>query len=166
MGFGFAITGSKKTDKEEMIDSRCIVKFRPGDDWNGQYGFDWFREGDYGELMKGTTPKGSTVNAYNNNWEAITIKSKSDYKADNIVGKYGDVEVFTFNDNDGVINKKTEFRLKTGVHNILNHSEIDAHNNRVYYFFDKRSGSEDEYDAYGENNRYLYYNNQRKTEKY
>lgn len=30
----------------EEIDPRCVVKFRPSDDWEGQYGFDWFREGD------------------------------------------------------------------------------------------------------------------------
>ena len=35
----------------EEIDPRCIVKFRPADDWEGEYGFDWFREGDYGELL-------------------------------------------------------------------------------------------------------------------
>lgn len=25
----------------------CVVNFRPADKWNGEYGFDWMREGDY-----------------------------------------------------------------------------------------------------------------------
>lgn len=65
-----ATTGSKSTDKEEMIDPRCIVKFRPADDWTGDYGFDWFREGDYGENPSMGNPK------------------FSHYVNDSLVGKY------------------------------------------------------------------------------
>lgn len=45
------LTGDKATNvkKEEKIDPRCVVKFRPADGWKGEYGFDWFREGDHGE---------------------------------------------------------------------------------------------------------------------
>ena len=45
------LTGDKATNvkKEEEIDPRCVVKFRPADGWKGEYGFDWFREGDHGE---------------------------------------------------------------------------------------------------------------------
>lgn len=70
MGFGFATTDSKNTDKGEMIDPRCIVKFRPADDWKGEYGFDWFREGDYGEKDKNTG------------------RISSHYKNSGLIGKY------------------------------------------------------------------------------
>jgi len=65
-----ATTGSKKVNDYKDVDSRCVVKFRPGDDWEGQYGFDWFREGDYGEKDK------------NNG------RTASHYKNDNLIGKY------------------------------------------------------------------------------
>lgn len=38
----------------KFIDSRCIVDFRPDDDWKGEYGFDWFRRGDAVENINGT----------------------------------------------------------------------------------------------------------------
>lgn len=37
---------SDNTSGSKYIDSRCIVEFRPADDWQGQYGFDWFRRGE------------------------------------------------------------------------------------------------------------------------
>lgn len=37
---------SDNTPGSKYIDSRCIVEFRPADDWQGQYGFDWFRRGE------------------------------------------------------------------------------------------------------------------------
>ena len=40
-------TDASGIQSEEMIDPRCIVKFRPVEGWKGEYGFDWFREGDY-----------------------------------------------------------------------------------------------------------------------
>lgn len=57
----------RRVDRAEEIDARCIVKFRPNDDWIGEYGFDWFREGDHKEFPNYI----------------------SDYKQDNLVGKYG-----------------------------------------------------------------------------
>lgn len=64
-----AITGTDATgvQNEEVIDPRCIVKFRPGDDWVGQYGFDWFRDGDYGEKVHTGTPIFSHYNNISNN---------------------------------------------------------------------------------------------------
>jgi len=37
----------KLPNVKTFIPSDCIVKFRPKEDWNGEYGFDWMREGDY-----------------------------------------------------------------------------------------------------------------------
>ena len=51
----------------KYIDSRCIVEFRPDDNWKGEYGFDWFRRGDTKENINGSI-------------------SQSNYKP--IVGKY------------------------------------------------------------------------------
>lgn len=55
----------------EIMDSRCIVEFRPNDDWKGEYGFDWYRRGDTEENIDGTI-------------------TKSEYKSENktIVGRY------------------------------------------------------------------------------
>lgn len=43
------ITGnlSANVSGTEIIDSRCIVEFRPDDNWQGEYGFDWFRGGNH-----------------------------------------------------------------------------------------------------------------------
>lgn len=81
-------TGDESTDlkKEEEIDPRCIVKFRPHDNWKGEYGFDWFREGDYEELFADGS-RGRDERLVNTVGETMTIKSKSNYK-DNLVGKY------------------------------------------------------------------------------
>ena len=38
-----------ETEKEE-IKSKCMVKFRPHNKWQGEFGFDWLREGDSGQL--------------------------------------------------------------------------------------------------------------------
>ena len=38
--------GYKKVIKE--IKTKCLVHFRPHNDWKGEYGFDWFRTGDTG----------------------------------------------------------------------------------------------------------------------
>jgi hypothetical protein len=67
------ITGAKKgvsTGKPKMIpiyiNDKCLVSFRPKDNWNGDdYGFDWVRVGD------------------------TKIKGDTNYK--NIIGKYGSV---------------------------------------------------------------------------
>ena len=55
MGTG-QLTKTESTSLEgtKYIDSRCIVEFRPDDNWDGEYGFDWFRLGIHGEqLVKG-----------------------------------------------------------------------------------------------------------------
>lgn len=56
---------SEKVNRNEPIDARCIVEFRPNGQWKGEYGFDWFRIGDCAE---------------NGN--------KSDYIKDGVVGTY------------------------------------------------------------------------------
>lgn len=70
---GITQTGADpaNTPEEEIIDSRCIVKFRPHDKWEGEYGFDWFREGDYGEILKSNNGRCS-----------------SHYKNDKLIGRY------------------------------------------------------------------------------
>lgn len=50
---------SKKTEKDEVIDPRCIVEFRPVDNWKGEYGFDWFRRGDTKERFNKKDNKSS-----------------------------------------------------------------------------------------------------------
>lgn len=64
----------------EIIDSRCIVEFRPDDNWEGEYGFDWFRIGDCKEPIR----SGLTDNKILN-----TAKDgSSHYVTHNIIGKY------------------------------------------------------------------------------
>ena len=50
-----AVTGNQSANVSgtKYIDSRCIVDFRPNDDWKGEYGFDWFRRGDANENIDG-----------------------------------------------------------------------------------------------------------------
>lgn len=43
-------TGTGSKGVEEYIDKRCVVTFRPIEGWNGEYGFDWFRNGDFEEF--------------------------------------------------------------------------------------------------------------------
>lgn len=49
------ITGNQSSNVSgtKFIDSRCIVEFRPADEWKGEYGFDWFRRGDTIENVNG-----------------------------------------------------------------------------------------------------------------
>lgn len=42
---------SENVSGTNSIDSRCVVDFRPNDDWKGEYGFDWFRIGDIAERV-------------------------------------------------------------------------------------------------------------------
>ena len=37
-----------KTSIPPIIESKCLVKFRPHSNWKGEYGFDWIRTGDTG----------------------------------------------------------------------------------------------------------------------
>lgn len=93
------ITGdqSDNVSGTNVIDSRCVVEFRPDDGWGGEYGFDWFRIGDCRELNytikfgnnKGKThPVEKTVNGKDN--------GATHYIKDKIVGKYA------VNDSDNV----------------------------------------------------------------
>lgn len=43
-------TGTGSKGIEEYIDKRCVVTFRPIKGWNGEYGFDWWRDGDFAEF--------------------------------------------------------------------------------------------------------------------
>lgn len=74
---------------QEEINPRCIVKFRPADNWKGEYGFDWFREGDYEEYFFDNS-KGNTVDLEDRHGNLVVqnLKSKSHYKDDNLIGKY------------------------------------------------------------------------------
>lgn len=85
------ITGDQSDDVlgTNVIDSRCVVEFRPDDGWKGEYGFDWFRIGDFKELnytIKSGTNEGKThpvektINGMNN--------GATHYIRDEIVGKY------------------------------------------------------------------------------
>lgn len=53
------ITGDQSANVSgtKSIDSRCIVEFRPDDNWKGEYGFDWFRRGDTVENINGSNSK-------------------------------------------------------------------------------------------------------------
>jgi len=46
-------TGAGKSEKEKLSQSKCIVEFRPENSWKGEFGFDWFRTGDYIENVNG-----------------------------------------------------------------------------------------------------------------
>lgn len=79
----YTVDGAKKIDDYQDIDSRCVVKFRPADDlqddWKGEYGFDWFREGDYMEK------------------DSNDVHNKqSHYKNDHLIGKYGYTDSYGF----------------------------------------------------------------------
>lgn len=66
---GKTVSGSRRPKIDNVIDSSCIVHFRPADNWRGEYGFDWYRIGDTPEYVN-----------------AIVGEIKSSY--DDIVGKY------------------------------------------------------------------------------
>lgn len=100
-------TEAKKVVNYDFIDARCIVKFRPADNWEGEYGFDWFREGDYGEVFNTNTRGSAFLHTYRDNDGnnvvdpsgrplQIEIKSKSNYKErirsdqKELVGIYGE----------------------------------------------------------------------------
>lgn len=51
--------GAGNVSGTKIIDSRCIVEFRPGDNWNGDYGFDWLRCADTIEAIHGQNVKSS-----------------------------------------------------------------------------------------------------------
>lgn len=79
--------GKKLTENEsgkipgtEYIDSRCIVEFRPNDDWQGEYGFDWFRIGDCVEPLKDDLADEGKINK--------TTDGFSHYITHNIIGRY------------------------------------------------------------------------------
>lgn len=64
-----AITGNQSSNISgtKYIDSRCIVEFRPDNNWKGEYGFDWFRRGDAEENINGSMMKshyGAIVGEY------------------------------------------------------------------------------------------------------
>jgi hypothetical protein len=48
---------AEKVPSTNEIDSRCVVKFRPTDSWEGEFGFDWFRTGDCNEKINGEDKK-------------------------------------------------------------------------------------------------------------
>lgn len=89
--------------QKETIDARCVVKFRPADDWEGEYGFDWFREGDYGEMFMDNNTIDRNYSNYISWTERedgrtyqIYVKANSDYKNDGLIGKYGmTIDYFT-----------------------------------------------------------------------
>ncbi len=54
-----SVTGNQSANVSgtKYIDSRCIVEFRPDNNWKGEYGFDWYRRGDTLEDINGTVTK-------------------------------------------------------------------------------------------------------------
>lgn len=83
------IDQSQNLSGTNVIDSRCVVEFRPDDGWGGEYGFDWFRIGDCKELeytFKAGVSKGKKPP------KEKTINGGKDgalhYVNDKIVGKY------------------------------------------------------------------------------
>lgn len=53
------IISVKLVTKKAFTPADCIVKLRPKKDWAGEYGFDWFREGDYEIFCKGNNILGN-----------------------------------------------------------------------------------------------------------
>lgn len=125
----------------EEIDPRCVVKFRPADDWEGEYGFDWYREKDYRELtvdgQRGDHPLknifGITKKDHNGN--PIIVESETHY--DNIVGKYrGEIPVCLMNRGPKLLKKY--FTDTSG--NIL-YRYTDPTNNNYYCWVSKNDCS-------------------------
>lgn len=42
-------TEEQSTEEEKVINAPCVVHFRPHNDWQGEFGFDWMRLGEDGE---------------------------------------------------------------------------------------------------------------------
>lgn len=123
------LTGDKATNvkKEEEIDPRCIVKFRPADDWKGEYGFDWFRMGDctektsnsesrlfssYSNIMQGDFDNNAPRFIASNKYDTFSIKDEN--------GQASHEDIYFVNSNEKkyivpVISLfyKNEFRLKS-----------------------------------------------------
>ena len=74
-------TGAERAENKpkEEINPRCIVRFRPHDNWDGEYGFDWFRRGD-------TIEKYNTEEVRNPDGTKRTKKNYCDYST--LIGKY------------------------------------------------------------------------------
>ena len=124
----FATTDSNKVSDYKDIDSRCIVKFRPGDDWEGQYGFDWFREGDYGE-------KGRT-----------NSRLQSHYKDDNsptgLVGRYGSEIYYHTRDLNRQYSFKSHIYIANTILNVYGtYWLLKQRNNGSWYAESKKSSS-------------------------
>lgn len=84
--------GAKESNKpDEIIDARCIVEFRPKKDWDGEYGFDWFRIGDYkekpasGNIGINTRFDEDVVGKY---WVTIDPENKWQRFANNVMQKF------------------------------------------------------------------------------
>ena len=87
----------EQSTEEKVINAPCVVHFRPHNDWQGEFGFDWFRTGDTG--MKGDNDFRKTVGYYYKN--KIT---KEKYKSGNIPNPQ-DFEI----DSELLVNAQEEF---------------------------------------------------------
>ena len=86
-------SGAEPSKKPEIIDARCIVEFRPDNNWQGEYGFDWFRIGDHKEKLATYKDESNTEQYYRKD---LTTNGANDgathYVNDNIVGRYYEVD--------------------------------------------------------------------------
>lgn len=94
MGTKQTESGAKEANNpEEIIDARCVVEFRPNNDWEGEYGFDWFRIGDHQEKQCTYKDPSNKDQYYPKN---LTTNGANDgathYVNDNIVGRYFEVD--------------------------------------------------------------------------
>ena len=71
---------------EGDLKSQCVVHFRPGKDYDGSYGFDWFRVGD--SEVEGDFYFKDIIGRYYNVATKETVKSYSSYKKTIMVGGY------------------------------------------------------------------------------
>lgn len=127
MGGNYTGDESGSLKKEEMIDPRCIVKFRPADDWEGEYGFDWFRMGDctekisnsesrlfssYSNIMQGDFDNNAPQFIASNKYDTFSIKDE------NAQASHEDIYLVNSNEKKYIVPVislfyKNEFKLKS-----------------------------------------------------
>ena len=90
-------TEEQSTEEEKVINAPCVVHFRPHNDWQGEFGFDWFRTGDTG--MRGDNDFRKTIGYYYKN-----KGTKEKYKSGEIP-KSQDFEI----DSELLVNAQKEF---------------------------------------------------------
>lgn len=121
--------GAKESNKpEEIIDARCIVEFRPNNDWEGEYGFDWFRVWDYQE-PRCTIQYGQNKGKYHPADKTINGNKNgaTHYVKDNIVGRYYEV------DSNGLLKSPPNDRIDPDVPNLECSLYTDVVDKKYYW---------------------------------